>query len=96
MDLYPWAEGCSKKWSEWHPNSNHWFTTSFLRKKVPESDARSVSGTQPEGGGVMANTADDKFSRLVPCSGKGLHKAVAPRTQKATNVSASIAYCSPC
>ena len=24
------------------PNSKHWFTTSFLRRKVPESDARSV------------------------------------------------------
>lgn len=44
MDLYPWAEGCSKKWSEWHPNSNHWFTTSFLRKKVPESDAPTTDG----------------------------------------------------
>ena len=25
------------------PNSKHWFTTSFLWRKVPESDARSVA-----------------------------------------------------
>ena len=25
------------------PNSKHWFTTSFLSRKVPESDARSVT-----------------------------------------------------
>ena len=25
------------------PNSKHWLTTSFLRRKVPESDARSVA-----------------------------------------------------
>ena len=28
------------------PNSKHWFTTSFLWRKVPESDARSVISTR--------------------------------------------------
>ena len=28
----------------WTSNSKHWFTTSFLWRKVPESDARSVHG----------------------------------------------------
>ena len=51
-DILPLEEGAGKRCSEcasWAEpqatalsNSKHWFTTSFLWRKVPESDARSV------------------------------------------------------
>ena len=35
-------DSCTESVSCTDPNSKHWFTTSFLWRKVPESDARSV------------------------------------------------------
>ena len=52
-DILPLEEGAGKRCSECGPhgpftfyaNSKHWFTTSFLWRKVPESGARSVDHT---------------------------------------------------
>ena len=41
-----WARWCHFRFlTHPHPNSTHWFTTSFLWRKVPESGARSVTPT---------------------------------------------------
>ena len=40
-----WALGCFPSLTS-TKNSKHWFTTSFLWRKVPESGARSVTSTQ--------------------------------------------------
>ena len=59
-------------------NSRHWFTTSFLRRNVPESDARSVREWSPlpcshvagrgvnTGTGMLAKGEEGKWSTAGP------------------------------
>ena len=63
-DILPLEEGVGKRCSEYgtDTNSKHWFTTSFLWNKVPESDVRSMVLTQTPSTGLR----HPSFRGVVP------------------------------